>query len=480
MILNILVEMPIPKEILAVKRPSSTVVKRRGERFVVIKRTSKRKDGRVIPVDLGCVGEIINGEFVEGTIKKRKKTVDIKDYGEVAICNKVGQPLIQELARVWDMSTAKRLYVISLLRAAFGDIKNRDLQLHYETSFASEFYPGVHLSEQAVSKFLMELGQGYSLICEFMRSRVKNYIGENIIIDGMLKDYNSQCSSLSEFSRKGVKKGSKDISIMYAFDPKSKEPIAARAYPGNVLDQRAVDSFVADFEINKGMMILDKGFWKEAFLEKVDSTEQLSYLIPMKRNSAYVTNYGMDNPTAHLVGYKNRTILYKKVQMKNGTFLYSFRDPKMAYEQEINYVEKVEKKAKFDEANYELKKKSFGLIVFRSKADLTPLDVYTAYAKRWEIETMFNLLKNIIDRDTVNVHNDYRAYATEFINFLSVIISMRVKREFVQKGIDKQYSYKQIFKYLSKYKKVKIDSSDIWIDVTLLKYIEKLVEILEV
>ena len=166
--------------------------------------------------------------------------------------------------------------------------------------------------------------------------------------------------------------------------------------------------------------------------------------------------------------------------MKNGTFLYSFRDPKMAYEQEINYVEKVEKKAKFDEANYELKKKSFGLIVFRSKADLTPLDVYTAYAKRWEIETMFNLLKNIIDRDTVNVHNDYRAYATEFINFLSVIISMRVKKEFVQKGIDKQYSYKQIFKYLSKYKKVKIDSSDIWIDVTLLKYIEKLVEILEV
>ena len=78
------------------------------------------------------------------------------------------------------------------------------------------------------------------------------------------------------------------------------------------------------------------------------------------------------------------------------------------------------------------------------------------------------------------MHNDYRAYATEFINFLSVIISMRVKREFVQKGIDKQYSYKQIFKYLSKYKKVKIDSSDIWIDVTLLKYIEKLVEILEV
>lgn len=32
--------MPIPQETLAVQRPSSTVVKQRGERYVVIKRNS--------------------------------------------------------------------------------------------------------------------------------------------------------------------------------------------------------------------------------------------------------------------------------------------------------------------------------------------------------------------------------------------------------------------------------------------------------
>ena len=42
--------MAIPKEILAVQRPSSTVVKQRGTRFVVIRRTSKRVDNRVIPI----------------------------------------------------------------------------------------------------------------------------------------------------------------------------------------------------------------------------------------------------------------------------------------------------------------------------------------------------------------------------------------------------------------------------------------------
>ena len=52
------------------------------QRYVVIKRTSRRKGNRVVPVDLGTVGEIINGTFVEQQIKSdSKKRVDIKDYG---------------------------------------------------------------------------------------------------------------------------------------------------------------------------------------------------------------------------------------------------------------------------------------------------------------------------------------------------------------------------------------------------------------
>ena len=138
--------MSIPQEILAVQRPSSTVVKQRGERYVVIKRKSKRVGKRVVPVDVGMVGEIVGGKFVESVTKQPKKAIDIKDYGEVTLCNKLGFDLLQELASVWGISDAKRLYVIALLRAAFGDVKNGELQLHYMTSFVSEYFPGVHLS----------------------------------------------------------------------------------------------------------------------------------------------------------------------------------------------------------------------------------------------------------------------------------------------------------------------------------------------
>ena len=111
--------MAIPKEILAVKRPSSTVVKQRGGRYVVIKRTSKRKGNRIVPVDLGTVGEIVNSRFVEQQVKSGTKgRVDIKDYGEVTLCDKHGNNLIEQLTRVWSIDDAKRIYVIALLRAA--------------------------------------------------------------------------------------------------------------------------------------------------------------------------------------------------------------------------------------------------------------------------------------------------------------------------------------------------------------------------
>ena len=125
-------------------------------------------------------------------------------------------------------------------------------------------------------------------------------------------------------------------------------------------------------------------------------------------------------------------------------------------------------------------KEILGLIVFKSKRNLEPLTVYLAYSQRWTIETMFNLYKNIIDRNTVNVHTDYRVYATELINFLSVIITSRVKNEIIKKELNKKYSYKQVFRMLSKYKKVRTDKGGQWEDVTKLKYIEELVTTLGV
>ena len=49
---------------MAVERPKNTRVKKSGEKYLVIKPTRKRVNGRNVPVELGTIGEIVNGKFV--------------------------------------------------------------------------------------------------------------------------------------------------------------------------------------------------------------------------------------------------------------------------------------------------------------------------------------------------------------------------------------------------------------------------------
>lgn len=464
--------MPIPAEILAVERPKSTRVKKSGDRWLVIKRTCRREGKRNIPVDLGTIGEIINGKYVEIRKEPRKRAVDVKDYGQVSLCDRCAGGMLQDLADVWDIADAKKLYCIAVLRAAYGDIRNRDLRLQYETSFLSDMIPGVGLSENTVSAFLDDIGRGLGSITEFMNNRLKAHSTATVIVDGMLKDYNSKMSSMSEFSRKGAKKGSRDLSLIYAYSPELREPLAARPFPGNMLDSTAIGEFMTDTKIERGLMIVDKGFHNDSVFEAIDKKEGMEYLIPLKRNSRLIARYGMDKPVEHLAGYKDGVVLFRKTRMDNGKWLYAFRDPNTACEQEQAYVLSAAGKDKFSTERYEQLSSRFGLVVFQSKADLDPLVIYMAYLGRWEIEILFNLLKNIIDRSTVNVHNDYRVYATEFINFLSVIIATRVKKLFQEKKLADKYSYKQLMAYISKLKKVRLGEDGQWRTSTTVAYIE--------
>ena len=477
--------MPIPAEILAVERPKSTRVLYSFGRYLVVKRTSKRVNGRTVPVDLGTIGEIKDGKYIEIRKEPRRtkagRTIDVKDYGEVALCNLVGKDILDDLKAVYDLSEANRIYVIALLRAAYHDIKNRDIQLAYETSFVSEMYPKIALSENTVSAFLETVGMEYSKISQFMRNRIEKFGGRNLVVDGMLKDCNSDTDVFSEFSRKGSKKGSRDLTLMYAYDPKSKEPVAVKPYPGNMLDLTSVDDFITEFCVKSGLLVMDKGFYGPDSIKTIKGIDGLGYIIPLKQSSKTITDNEMDKEiTSILSEHKDAQILWKKKKIADDRFLYAFRNPKDAYDQEVGYLARNRKKGTYSEEKYLDKRSEFGLIVFESNKDLDPFEVYEAYTKRWEIEIMFNLYKNIIELSTTRVHGDYRVYATEFINFLSVLISSKVKCLLSEKGIAANYSYKQVFHYLGKAKKVRCGTERTWTSSKTVKYITELMKLLGV
>lgn len=484
--------MPIPEEIKRVPRPKSTVVKYAFGRYLVIKRTSKRVPGKKTPrvVDLGTIGEIKDGRYVEirELPKKRenKKSIDIKDYGTFAVADKVGRSLYEDLKETFREKDADKLYAIALLRSIDPDIKNREIQMSYKTSYLSEAIPNVALSENTVVTFLKETGMEYSLIRKFLLERSKKFVGKKQVIDGTLKDNNSIENGFSEFSRKGRVKGSKDISLLYSYDLESKEPVLMKAYSGNMIDRRGIIDFIKTFSLSNSILVMDKGFNSKANLEAFKKMENLAYVLPLSRkDKALYANDMYENISQPLLN-KDVTILCKAKKVSDDAFIYSFRDPKMASEEEISYTKKHQGNGDFSNDKYEKDKKEFGVISFITNKELSFEEVYESYASRWEIEIMFNMMKDIIDLDTVNVHGDYSVIASEFVNYLAVIISQRIKKLFKEtklvenkaktKSVLETYSYKQTMKFLSKIKKVKLDGDWETNYPSNCKYIQELAE----
>ena len=289
--------MPIPKEILAVERPSNTVVQAYGknkDRYAVKQRVGcRRVGGRNIPVNGPTIGHIVDGAYVP--MKRLTSDVaDLKDWANVVYCDSLFRDIIDELCLQYDRVDAVRIYVISVLRVCYPGIRDRELKDRYEESFLSESYPGVALSKNTVSEFLERLGKNVSRIVSFMRKRAESVsMDHHLIVDGTLKSDESSVNSLSDFSRKARTKGSRDISVIYAFDLEKKEPVCSQCYPGNMLDVTAYSDFVEKCGIKKGIIVADKGFPSSSAAKSFQENPQLHYLNPVKRNSKLAERHSM-------------------------------------------------------------------------------------------------------------------------------------------------------------------------------------------
>ena len=79
----------------------------------------------------------------------------------------------------------------------------------------------------------------------------------HLLVDGTLKSDESKANSLLEFSRKARTKGTRDISVLYAFDLEGMEPVCSKCFPGNMLDSTSYSAFIQEKHITKGIIVAD-------------------------------------------------------------------------------------------------------------------------------------------------------------------------------------------------------------------------------
>ena len=458
--------MPIPKEVLDVERPVNTVVIAYGKNkdlYAVRERVGCKYDnGRRVPVNGPTIGHIIDGKYVSKSENTdaglvSMASVDLKDWGAVTLCDNTAQALLNELGIVYHQKDAQKLYCACILRVCYPGIKDYELKEAYDNSFLSELYPNVAMSKNTISKFWNDLGKAYSKICKYMQLRVAAVEkGHHLLIDGTLKSNESVVNSLSDFSRKAKTKGTRDISVLYAYDLEAGEPVCSKCFPGNMLDATAYEAFIEENKITQGIIVGDKGFPSSSAKKHFAENQDLHYLNPLKRDSKFIESHDLLIYEGQLP--EAETIFYKKAFVeKEGKWLYSFRDASKAHKEEYSWLHRSSKNAKFDIEQFDEDWLLFGTIILESDLNMEPQVAYRVYDCRWEIELVMRYYKQACDFDETRVHDDYSVIGSEFCSFLSSVVTFRMLRQFEKSGILQKMTYKKIMHVLTRAKKVRTD-----------------------
>ena len=466
---------PIPREILDIDRPKNTVVLAYGknkDRYAVRERVGcTYKDGRRVPINGPIVGHIKDGVYVAKGQKVDTpqsisvSSIDLKDWGNVTLCNSLSTSILDDLLLFYNKDDALKIYCSAILRVCNRGIKDYELKDAYMESFLSEIYPNIALSRNTISTFWNNLGKAYSKICKFMEVRVLRVEqNHHIIIDGTLKSNESIINSLSNFSRKAKLKGSKDISVLYAYDLEEEEPICSKCFPGNMIDATSYKDFISENKITKGIIVADKGFPYSCAESYFNDNKDLHYINPLKRNSKYVKLFDLLTLDGQLENHEN--ILYKKVKVKDDKFLFVFCDTQKAHKEDINWLHNAYKNSDFDILDYENNKKLFGIIILETDLDLDPKTAYKIYASRWEIELVMRYYKQTCEFDETREHDDYSVIGSEFCNFIASVMTYKMIKKFDKTKLLEKFTYKKIMKILQRAKKVRVDGVN-WKTITM-------------
>lgn len=471
--------MGVPEEIRKIPRPVNTVVIAYGknkDKYAVKSRIGCRSvNGKKIPVEGPIIGHIIDGKYValdRQPPSMKFSECDYRRWADIELCCNLSQDLLADLKLSYNDLEAQRTYIIAALRAVEPDVKDYELSDLYEDTWLSVRYPDVGMSRNTVSEHIKQLGRTYSRITEFMKCRTSKVDPKDLLaVDGTLKSDESKVNTFSDFSRKALKKGTKDVSVIYAYDVQREEPICSQVFAGNVIDSSALATFIETNHIVRGLIVGDKGFSYSAAKRAFDSQPDLFFLLPLKRDASVIEKYHMYDFNSSILD-EGEVIECRKERMFDGKYLHSFKDPYIAMEEEKVWVRS---NPEYDPQDLAKARRAFGTITFITNMDMSSIEAFKAYKERWNIESMFRMYKDILMLDETRVHEDWSVIGTEFINFLSIIMTCRMRKAFSNVECLRNVPYANVLRKLRRATKCR-NSDGEWL---LRKLTEKEVQVLQ-
>ncbi len=154
-----------------------------------------------------------------------------------------------------------------------------------------------------------------------------------------------------------------------------------------------------------------------------------------------------------LKGYPG--VSYRK-ERAGSRWPYSFRDAEKAAKEDADFLARAGKGG-HDHAEYLKRRDHFGTVVFECDLDWPPEDVYYTYSRKWEIEVAMRYYKQSLELDGTRVHSDLSVIGSEFVSFLSEVMTFDLIRLLQREKVLEEMTYGKVIKKLGRAKKVLID-----------------------
>jgi transposase len=411
-------------------------------------------------------GEYIGAVTPDGVIPKRGSAPVVKTYcdyefGATYFLHCIASDLVEVLTKHFGKETAERIWITAALRLV-THCPFRAVQIKYEKSWISRLFPDVPLSRSNMTNILQHIGNDRAACAAFMRETMMP--APHMIVDG------TRIASQSEGITKAIPGHSHNpnhmpqVNKIYVMssDGEYGYPAFYRNVAGNMPDVSAMVLTMKDAGIGKAIVLGDAGFGSDGnYKELSDPEKELDYIIPLHRNTSEIkAGEPYDDEYLKTVKYEDVFTYHGRAvdahsEIRDGYRICVFRDAKMAAKEKSDFVIRKEKanatartKKNFTpDKLIDIPKETakvdwkFGIIPVRtSLTDFTSQQIYETYKIRWQIEELFNVMKNICEQDISHMQNNAGFEAWSFITHVMLMMACRVLARIRDNEMEKEWS----------------------------------------
>ena len=455
--------MPLPEWVQKHKTPG-TEVRNIKEHYYLYQVTSKYNPAKKRSQKV--TGRYLGRLTPEGLAKPKRETlqqtlqqISVKEYGATYFalthCSNIIQLLKTHYPNEWEQLTA--FAVTRLFHAS--PLKN--VQIHYAASHLSDALTDTQVSPESLTKLLHSIGAARAQSVAFM----KNFIeGSQVVIDL------THIFSLSEnvisatLGHNGEGQYLPQVNLVLLLSLEKKTPSFFRLVPGSIRDVSTVVASVREAQLQKALVIGDKGFYSEPNVVALEE-DRLEYLLPLKRNSSLIsyapTRSGDRKKFDGYFRFDERVIWYReqklrsKVDREAGRRVILFLDEGLKAEETKDFMSHVTSK-KLEAERYFEQQFCMGTIAVITNCLFGGQRVFELLKERLEVEQVFDTFKNMLHADRSFMRDDVGLQGWMFVNFVALLFYYRIYDLLLQSDALDKYSPKDVILHLSRVFKLRI------------------------